>query len=186
MRFSDRKKNGTYVGNGEDHRDSGRFSDAPTIHEGKYMYVPPFDPLLEAIGTTRAEFETSTHVTIPAELFRLLLQVTVANSDFNEEAYLKANPDVADVVRAGSPGDARIHYVGYGYFEGRSGATPDVDESWYLHTYSDVAEGIKEGKTTSAAAHFEVIGAAEGRSPSARYVAAAEQWKQALKPPRET
>jgi len=146
------------------------------------MYVPPFDSLLQAIGMTRAEFETSTEVTIPSELLKLLLQVAVASGDFNEAGYMKANPDVAGAVREGSIESARVHYVGYGFLEGRAGATPEVDEAWYLRTYSDVAEGVGAGQIASAAEHFRVAGASEGRSPSAAYRIAAEQWKRALRP----
>jgi hypothetical protein len=145
------------------------------------MYVPPFDSLLTAIGMSRVEFENATEVTIPVELFKLLLQVTVANSDFNEAGYLQDNPDIASAVRTGKLEDARLHYVGFGFFEGRSGATPDVDENWYLRTYTDVAEGIRSGQTSSASAHFRVIGAAEGRSPNAAYIEPAKQWKRALR-----
>jgi hypothetical protein len=166
-----------------DSRPEAEASRQPAIKEGNYMYVPPLEPLLKAIGMTRAEFESSTEVKIPTELFKLLLKVAVANSDFNKAGYMKANPDVAAAVRSGSPEDAQIHYVGFGFFEGRGGATPEVDDPWYLRTYTDVAEGIKAGQTASAAEHFHVIGASEGRSPSARYVAAAEQWKQALRAP---
>ena len=63
------------------------------------MYVPPFNSLLKAIGLNRAEFERSAEVHIPTELFKLLLQIAIANSDFNTKGYLKANPDVADAVR---------------------------------------------------------------------------------------
>lgn len=146
------------------------------------MYVPPFDSLLTAIGMTQAEFDRSSHIMLPAELFKLLLQITIASGDFNEAGYLRENPDVASAVRAGKLADPRLHYVGFGYFEGRKGATPEVDEAWYLRTYSDVAEGIRSGKIASAAEHFRVIGASEGRSPNASNVAAAEQWKKALKP----
>ena len=45
--------------------------------------VPPFDFLLKAIGLTRTEFEDTTEVVVPKELLRLLLQVTVASSDFH-------------------------------------------------------------------------------------------------------
>ena len=110
------------------------------------MYVPPFDSLLKAIGLTRAEFERSTEVRIPTELFKLLLQIAIANSDFNTNGYLKTNPDVADAVRNRPIEDARIHYVGFGFFEGRGGATPDVDEAWYLRTYTDVADGVRSGQ----------------------------------------
>lgn len=146
-----------------------------------YMYVPPFDSLLTAIGMTRAEFERSDEVTIPTELFKLLLQVAVANSDFNRTGYLHSNPDVAAAMRNGSVEDARVHYVGFGFFEGRTGATPEVDEAWYLRTYTDVADGVRSGQIESAAEHFRVVGASEGRSPSASYRLAAEQWKKAIR-----
>jgi hypothetical protein len=76
--------------------------------------------------------------------------------------------------------DPRLHYVGFGYFEGRSGATPEVDEGWYLRTYKDVADAVAAKAIDSASEHFRVVGAAEGRSPSAAYVPAAEQWKKAF------
>ena len=97
--------------------------------QGNYMYAPPFDSLLQSIGTTRAEFEHASVVEIPTELFKLLLQVTVASGDFNEVGYLRDNPDIAAAVRSGKVEDARLHYVGFGYFEGRTGATPEVDEA---------------------------------------------------------
>jgi hypothetical protein len=151
------------------------------MKERNYMFVPPFDSLLRAIGITRDEFENSAEVVIPTELFKLLLQVTVVNSDFNTKGYLKANPDVAEAIRNGSTENARVHYVGFGFFEGRDGATPEVDEAWYLRTYTDVAAGVRSGQIASAAEHFRVVGAFEGRSPSAAYSITAEQWKKAVK-----
>jgi hypothetical protein len=141
------------------------------------MYVPPFDSLLKAIGTTPVEFESSTEVLVPKELLRLLLQVAVANSDFNEVGYLRENPDIAAAIRSGKIEDSLLHYVGFGYFESRDGATPDVDEAWYLRTYADVADGVRSGQIDSATKHFRVAGVIEGRSPSAAYSVAAEQWK---------
>jgi hypothetical protein len=159
--------------------EAGRSNQSLT-EQGNFMYVPPLDSLLQAIGITRAEFENSSIAVVPTELLKLLLQVTVASGDFNKAGYLRDNPDIAAAVRCGEVEDARLHYVGFGYFESRTGATPEVDEAWYLRTYSDVADGVKTGQTTSASAHFREIGASEGRSPSALYVAAAEQWKHAL------
>jgi hypothetical protein len=152
----------------------------PVIREGSYMYVPPFDSLLKAIGLTRAEFEDSTEVVVPKELLRLLLQVTVASSEFNEAGYLRHNPDVAEAIKSAKVEDARLHYVGFGYFESRSGATPEVDEGWYLRTYTDVAAAVASKDVESASEHFRVIGASEGRSPNAFFVPAAEQWKKAI------
>jgi hypothetical protein len=167
--------------NGIDARVAAGSAQQQPIKEKSYMFVPQFDSLLRAIGITRDEFESSTEVVIPTELFKLLLQVTVVNSDFNAKSYLRANPDVAEAIRSGSIEDAQVHYVGFGFFEGREGATPEVDEAWYLRTYTDVAGGVRSGQIASAAEHFRVVGASEGRSPSAAYRITAEQWKKAFK-----
>ena len=106
--------------------------------------------------------------------------MAIANSNFNAKGYLKTNPDVAEAVRSGTIRDAQLHYVGFGFFEGRGGGTPEVDEAWYLRTYTDVADAVKSGQIASATEHFRVIGASEGRSPSSTYSLAAEQWKKAL------
>jgi hypothetical protein len=108
--------------------------------------------------------------------------LAVASSDFNEAGYMKMNPDVEDAIKNKSVDSAILHYIGYGYLEGRVGATPDVDERWYLKTYPDVAAAVKSGKVKSATEHFNMIGAAEGRSPNSQYLAEAFQWKQALIP----
>jgi len=145
------------------------------------MYVPPYDAVLGSIGTSRPDMETQAEVKIPAQLFRFLMQLAVAHSDFNEAGYLDTNPDVAAALRNGTIESARLHYVGFGYFEGRRGATPDVDESWYMQTYPDVGSAVQTGKIGSASEHFSVVGASEGRSPNVRYTQDAEQWKKILK-----
>ena len=144
------------------------------------MYIPPYDVLLSSIGTSRAELEGAAEVTVPMGLFRFLLQLAVANGDFNEAGYLKANPDVAEAVQSGAVESARLHFIGYGYFEGRQGATPEVDERWYLRSNPDVGAAVKAGKLSSAREHFTLAGAGEWRSPSARYEGDAQQWKRAL------
>ncbi len=145
------------------------------------MYVPPYDAVLNSIGTSREDIEGAEEVTIPVQLFRFLMQIAVAHSDFNEAGYLASNPDVADAVKSGAVDSARLHYVGFGYFEGRTGATPEVDERWYLKAYPDVGSAVRAGQISSAAEHFTVVGAVEGRSPSIRYAQDAEQWKKALR-----
>jgi hypothetical protein len=144
------------------------------------MYVPPYDAVLRSIGTSREELEGASDVTVPLPLFRFLMQIATAHSDFNEEGYLKANPDVAEALKSGAIESARLHYIGFGYFEGRTGATPDVDERWYLKAYPDVGSAVRAGQIGSAAEHFQVSGASEGRSPSIRYAQDAEQWKRVL------
>jgi hypothetical protein len=143
------------------------------------MYVPPFDSLLRQLGVTRSDLESG-QVSIPVELLKLFLQVAVANSDFNRAGYLRSNPDVAEAVSNGSIESPIRHYVGFGYFEGRLGATPDVDEAWYLRAYKDVEDAVKAKRLASAQEHFENVGAAEGRSPNAHYVPVAAQWKKAM------
>ena len=145
------------------------------------MYVPPYDAVLTSIGTSRPELEASTEVTIPQQLFRFLMQIAVAHADFNEAGYLNANPDVAEALQTGAVESARLHYVGFGYFEGRLGATPEVDERWYLRAYPDVGQAVRTGQINSAAEHFAVVGASEGRSPNVRYAQDADQWKRILK-----
>lgn len=144
------------------------------------MYVPPFAALLKNIGLTHQEFQNSQEVKIPATLLRFLLQVALADSEFDEQGYLDANPDVAAALRRGEITDVRLHYIGNGYFEGRNGGHPPVDEKWYLGTYSDVAAGMRARKVQSAAQHFEHVGAAECRAPSEAYVPDAVQWAKAV------
>ena len=144
------------------------------------MYVPPYDALLRAIGTSRESLEGASEVAVPMGLFRFLVQLAIANGDFNEAGYLRANPDVAEAVRRGEIESARLHYIGFGSFEGRQGATPEVAERWYLRSYPDVGTAVRSGKLGSATEHFMVVGASEGRSPSVRYESDAAQWKTAL------
>ncbi len=144
------------------------------------MYVPPYDSLLRNLGTDVEQAERIDKIVVPVRLLKLLLQTAVAASDFDEEGYLQANPDVREAVQQGEIESGHMHYVGYGYFEGRQGGTAVVEELWYLQQYPDVASAIEEGHISSAADHFNSVGAAEGRSPSADQEETAEQWKSAM------
>ena len=144
------------------------------------MYVPHYDALLHNIGTSRALLEGKAEVTIPVSLFKFLLQVAVAGGEFNEKGYLATNPDVQDGVRSGGVQDPRMHYIRFGYFEGRRGATPEVDENWYRRTYSDVGAAVSSGKLASAKEHFTLIGAEEFRAPRAAFEVDATEWKSAI------
>jgi hypothetical protein len=150
-----------------------------TTLEKLNMFVPPLTPLLRGIGLTPRHLDAK-EVPIPIDVLKLLLQIALANSDFNEAGYLRANPDVATALRDGSVDNAFLHYVSFGYFEGRLGATPDVDESFYLRAYPDVASAVKAKQVSSGKEHFELVGAGEGRSPSADYAHVAAQWKKAV------
>ncbi|WP_201861475.1 hypothetical protein [Microvirga soli] len=132
------------------------------------------------MNTSAEEFHSADQLTVPADLFRFMLQLLLTAGSFNEAGYLRDNPDVAEAVKNGQVRSARLHYIGYGFFEGRAGATPDVDEAWYRETYPDIDAAIRAGKINSAAEHFIMAGAAEGRSPNARAQQDAYQWKVAF------
>jgi hypothetical protein len=144
------------------------------------MYVPPLESLLRALGVDRATYERSASISLPKEMFKFLLLLALESSEFNESGYLKENPDIPPAIRKGEIKDAREHYLGFGYFEGRTGATPPVDEAWYLANYKDVAQAVRQGEIISARDHFNTVGSAEGRSPSASYSPVADKWKKAL------
>jgi hypothetical protein len=144
------------------------------------MYVPSYESLLKSLGTPGQQIETSDKVTVPVKLLKLLLQLAVAYSDFDEDRYLQANPDVRQAVERGEIESGHLHYIGYGYFEGRKGGTAVVEENWYLQKYPDVAAAIRDGRVRSANDHFNSVGAAEGRSPSSDQEETAVQWKTAM------
>ncbi len=144
------------------------------------MFIPSFQSLMNALKTDGDRVQSPDPVGVPSGLLRLLLQVALVASDFDEEGYLKANPDVAGAIARGEVESARLHYIGYGYFEGRRGAGPTVDGGWYLNRYPDVAAAVREGRIESAEAHFHFIGAAEGRIPAPGYEEEALQWKAAM------
>ncbi len=144
------------------------------------MYVPPYASLLKSLGAQAEQVEKSEKIPVPARLLKLLLQLAVAYSDFDEEGYLQANPDVRQAVQRGEIESGHLHYIGYGYFEGRKGGIATVEENWYLQKYPDVAAALKEGRIKSAGDHFNTIGAAEGRSPSSDQEETAAQWKTAM------
>jgi len=91
--------------------------------------------------------------------------------NFDERAYLYANPDVAESVRRGRIVSGRAHFSRYGRYEGRVQmiprdivATPENFEAdAYVARNPDVAFLIARGRYASARAHFERRGRAERR-----------------------
>lgn len=144
------------------------------------MFVPPYEPLLKSLNSTRDQAEAAQEINVPLPLLKLLLQIALAQADFNEDSYLAANPDVKAAVERGDVESGLLHYIGYGYFEGRSGGMAIVDEKWYLKRYPDVLLGIEAGKISSAEEHFNTAGADEGRSPNSTEEESALQWKKVL------
>jgi len=145
------------------------------------MFVPSAVSLMNALGLDKAALDGPGPIKVPAGLLKLLLQIAVAAAEFDEDGYLRENPDVAKAVARGELESAHMHHIGFGYFEGRRGGGPAVDAEWYLGKYPDVAAAVKGGRVTSAEAHFLSIGGGEGRSPAAEHEAEAAQWKSAIK-----
>ena len=144
------------------------------------MYVPSYESLLRSLRTNKEALATSNEIPIPMALLKLLLQFAVARSDFDEDGYLGANPHVRQAVRRGDVESGQMHYIGYGYFEGRRGGTVKIDEQSYMHDNPDVAAAINEGRIKSVEDHFNAIRAGEGRSPSPAQATHAAEWKRAL------
>jgi hypothetical protein len=147
------------------------------------MYVPYYDAILHAIGTSREELKGANEIRIPLSLFKFLLRSAVAHSEVNLTGYLNANRDIRDAAKAGRVPDPKQHYVDFGFFEGRRGATPAVDETWYRRTYSDISSAVRNGTIASGAEHFDAIGAQEFRSPSAAHASDTDEWRQACGKP---
>jgi hypothetical protein len=145
------------------------------------MYVPYYDAILHAIGTSRDELKGATEIRIPLSLFKFLLRRVVSHSEVNLIGYMNANRDILDGAKSGRVPDPKEHYVNFGFFEGRRGATPAVDETWYRRTYSDIPSAIRSGTINSGAEHFNAIGAQEFRSPSAAYSADTDEWRHACR-----
>lgn len=144
------------------------------------MYVPPYQALVRSLGATPSTIAAAKGVMIPGALFKLLLQMAIAYSDFDEESYLNANPDVKEAVERGDIESGHVHYVGFGYFEGRLGGIDEVDEGWYLRAYPDVAQALRDNQVASASQHFYLVGGGEGRSPNADQQENAMRWKKTL------
>jgi hypothetical protein len=144
------------------------------------MYVPPYEALLRGLKTNKQAIEQANDVTIPVGLLKMLLQLAITQSEFDEKEYLRANPDVRLALRRGDVPSGRMHYIGYGYFEGRRGGAVKIDERQYLRDNPDVATAVKDGQIKSAEEHFYKIGAGEGRSPTPEQATDAAEWKKAL------
>lgn len=129
------------------------------------MFILPYEALLNLIGTTREKLASEKDIKIPVSLFKFMLKGLLETGDFDAEAYLAANPDVAEAVRTRKISSPKEHYVNYGYWEGRRGI-PAVDEEWYLEKYTDVAAAVRARKLKSAEDHYYSAGAGELRIPN--------------------
>src|SRR4051812_25639353 len=109
------------------------------------MFVPPYEPLLKSLNSTRDQAEAAQEINVPLPLLKLLLQIALAQADFNEDSYLAAKPDVTAAVERGDVQSGLLNFIGLGYFEGRSARLAIAHQSWYLKKYPDFATTIKKG-----------------------------------------
>jgi hypothetical protein len=104
------------------------------------MFVPSIEALSNKLNFDRSSLDQDGTVRVPTAMLKFLLQIALTAVEFDEGAYLKENPDVAEAVERGEIASAYMHYIGYGYFEGRSGGGPEVEEDWYLQKKSRCGE----------------------------------------------
>ena len=92
-----------------------------------------------------------------------------ARKDWDEEAYLLANPDVKHAVRNGAIASGYKHYQRHGRREGRPAiVAPTIgwDEMTYLAQNPDVAEAVRRGHFPSGFVHYWRHGRHEHRAPT--------------------
>lgn len=130
------------------------------------MFVPPFQSILRALGTDEATLNAAGSVTIPLDLFKLLLSAIALSEDLDEQKYLTEYPDVAQAAKAGTGLPPLLHYARNGYFEGRRTFTESVDADYYNKAHPDVARAIERGEITSVEEHYFGWGRFELRAPS--------------------
>jgi hypothetical protein len=143
------------------------------------MYVPHYDAILHGIGTSREKLKKNEAMEIPVSLFKFLLKIALTHGEFNLPGYLATNLDVQDAAKKGQVPDPIGHYVNFGFFEGRRGASPAVDEAWYRRNYLDIAAAVRRGDIASGGEHFDMIGGEEFRAPSAAFAEDALEWEKA-------
>jgi len=85
--------------------------------------------------------------------------------NFDEIAYLQANPDVAEALNRGDFSSGLQHYEQFGFSENRDGV--GFDEQFYLDFNPDVADAVSRGDFLGGFQHYQLFGVAEGRAPVA-------------------
>ncbi len=83
--------------------------------------------------------------------------------EFDEQGYLRQNPDVTELVRQGKFRSGYEHYVRYGQYQNRPGAFKTFNEQEYLRQNPDVADAVRCGQFNSAYDHYLGYGQYENR-----------------------
>jgi len=83
--------------------------------------------------------------------------------NWNDKAYLAANPDVPNLIAEGKYGNGFDHYQKTGFLEFRHSGFPSWDENAYLAANPDLVPLIRDGLFATGYEHFVKQGRAEGR-----------------------
>lgn len=83
--------------------------------------------------------------------------------DWQEKAYLAANPDVPGLIADGKFKSGFDHYRNVGFLEFRRGGFPSWSEKEYRDANPDIAPLIEKGAFASGYEHYVLQGKAEGR-----------------------
>lgn len=83
--------------------------------------------------------------------------------NWNEAAYLSANPDVSALIAEGRFKNGFEHYRAAGFLQFRHSGFPSWNEKAYLEDNPDVAALIRSGAFASGYEHYVKQGKAEGR-----------------------
>jgi hypothetical protein len=140
------------------------------------VFLPPWDLISRHIVD---DGNSGDDVVVSRKLLRFLIRCLLDHTEFDEQQYRRANPDVAEAIRHRDFASARDHFLNVGYFESRTGATP-VQETWYLARNPDVAAAKQSGDLESGEQQYRLAGAQEWREPNPQSVKWIAAWKEVL------
>jgi hypothetical protein len=144
---------------------------------GRDLYLPPYERFAHCLRKDG----TDQTITLPIDIFQLLLRTVATAAGFDEASCRGANhPDVAASVKSGSLPNALTHFCENGYAEGRRPGVFPVNARWYRKEYPDFDRAIRAGKDRSAQAHYNSNGYAEGRAPQPEVAAEVARWNAAI------
>jgi hypothetical protein len=119
--------------------------------------------LLDGLGLTLERLQTGSKAAVSLPVIKAVLCAAAASLPFDREFYLRTYPDIRGAFEVGKIKDLRIHFIEFGYLEGRMGAQPEFDEDFYKSLYPDIAAAIANGEVKSALDHYIYAGSFEGR-----------------------
>jgi len=155
------------------------------IMAARRLYLPPFAVLLNMLGLGRvpaAAPADDEKVLVPFGVLRLLVRGALAAMPFDEERYLRLNPDVASAVFRGAVSSGEEHFIADGYFEGRDGGGEEFAEAWYLSVNEDVAAAVGGGSFPTGQSHYAEVGMFELRGPNPRAEEDMALWRACTQP----